>query len=678
MTIITLRCIVFALFILFLFNLPVYAQKDFTLRVVATNLEIPWEIEWGPDGMLWVTERPGIVSRIDPETGAKQVVLDIQDSVYAALESGLLGFVLHPDFLQTPYIYLTYVGGDTAGEYRVVKRYEYVEDTLVEPLDIYRISPAGFLHNGSRLVIGSDGKLYVTTGDHYQEFPALDENSDIGKILRMNLDGSVPDDNPIPGRYMWSKGHRNSQGLVQLPNGTLWASEHGNDIEDEVNLIVKGGNYGWPRIEGQCNEEYEIGYCDSNNVLTPKWSSGGFTVAPGGIEYYNSDRYPVFANSLLMATLKHSTLFQLRLNDDDDSIVEVLDYFRRSIGRIRDIAISPEGRVFLCTSNREPNGVDPFPVFDDDKIVEVIPVPDTAKPIFSAPDTMFVKARVGDEFLFHVPVTNIGTAPFRIQFVGELDTGLFLRSDQWRVPITVLPGWTYPLNFLFAPPVDGEYFTQSIIITDSLGNFPIYLKGSTVVGVLDATIDTLVVQCSNCIEESIQVWFVNTGTDTVTVTGAAIEGDDKSVFEIVAVDTGVVQPADSAFVTIRYIGPPRSKMVSVVRIKTTSYRDAYTTLIVNSLTSVGSGRPNELPLYVYPNPFSSKITFIVPSELVGESIRLYNLLGSLIYRLDGGTGQAVEWDPASVSNISFSMGAYIAFVTNGKNSAMTLIYYLGQ
>ncbi|MBI2794675.1 MAG: PQQ-dependent sugar dehydrogenase [Ignavibacteria bacterium] len=673
-----LRCVGLALLLFFLFNHPVCAQKDFTLRVVATNLEIPWEIEWGPDGMLWVTERPGIVSRIDPETGTKQVVLDIQDSVYAALESGLLGFVLHPDFLQIPYIYLTYVGGDTAGDYRVVKRYEYVEDTLIDPVEIYRISPAGYLHNGSRLAIGSDGMLYVTTGDHYQEFPALDENSDKGKILRMKLDGSVPYDNPIPGRYMWSKGHRNVQGLVQLPNGSLWASEHGNNIEDEVNLIVKGGNYGWPRVEGPCDEEYEIGYCDSNNVLTPKWSSGGFTVAPAGIEYYNSDRYPVFANSILLATLKHSTLFQLRLNDDGDSIVQVLDYFRRSIGRIRDIAISPDGRIFLCSSNREPNGVDPFPEFDDDKIVEVIPVPDSAIPIYSAPDTMFVKARVGDEFLFHVPVSNIGTAPFRIQFVGELDTGLFLRSDQWRVPITVLPGRTYPLNFVFKPPVDSEYFTESFIATDSLGNFPIYLKGSTVVGVLDATIDTLVVQCRNCSEESIRLWFVNTGTDTVTVTGATIEGDDMSAFEIVAIDTGVVQPADSASVTVRYIGPPAAVMQSVVRINTTSYRDAYTTLFVTSSTSVGSEASGELPLYVYPNPFSSTISFIIPPELIGETISLYNLVGSLMYSLDSGTNQVVEWDPASSGNVSFSTGAYLAFVTNGKISAMTLIYYFGQ
>lgn len=647
--------------------------------MVATNLVVPWEIEWGPDGMLWVTERPGIVSRINPETGAKQVLLDLRDSVYFLdVESGMLGFVLHPDFLQTPYLYLTYIGGDTVGEYRVVKRYEYVSDTLINPVDIYRIAPAGPLHNGSRLVIGPDNKLYVTAGDHDQKLPALDENSDVGKILRMNLDGTIPDDNPVPGRYMWSKGHRNPQGLVVLPNGNLWSSEHGSSIEDEVNLIVKGGNYGWPRVEGPCDVELELGYCDSNNVINPRWSSGNMIVAPSNLEYYNSVSYPVFANSLLLATLKANTLFQLRLNERGDSIVEVQDYFNRSLGRIRDIAVSPDGRIFLCSSNREANQVYPYPEFDDDKIVEVIPLPDTVKPIYSGPDTLFVKARVGDELVFHSPIGNVGSGSFRITWVGQLDTNSFLQSNQWRVPITLLPGKSYGIEFIFIPPEEGEYYSRTLVSTREIGDYFINLKGSTHVGVLDAVNDTIVRQCDNCIEELIRVPFVNTGTDTVTVTGAVIEGPDSAAFLFSDVDTGVIQPGDTAYVTVRSISQfPEIRQI-MVRIESTSYRDASSTLFVMPVTSVDSDQSDELTMFVYPNPFSSKITIIVPKELAGEPISIYNSVGSLMYRLESGPNQSVVWDPASAGNFSLSRGTYLAFVTNGKSSAMSLIFYLGQ
>lgn len=160
--------------------------------------------------------------------------------------------------------------------------------------------------------------------------------------------------------------------------------------------------------------------------------------------------------------------------------------------------------------------------------------------------------------------------------------------------------------------------------------------------------------------------------------GAVIEGTDSALFQISDVDTGVIQPGDTAFVTVRAISQfPAIKQI-VVRIESTSYRDAYSTLFVMLTTSVDLDRSTKLSMFVYPNPFSSKISIIVPKELVGETISIYNSVGSLIYRLDSVPNQSVVWDPASVGDFSLSRGAYLAFVTNGKSSAMNLIYYLGQ
>lgn len=208
------------------------------------------------------------------------------------------------------------------------------------------------------MLISPDLKLFITTGDASNQTSAQNINSLSGKILRINLDGSIPADNPVNNNPVWSLGHRNPQGLV-LANNKLYASEHGPNQDDEINIIEKGRNYGWPNINGICNESGETAFCISNNVKEPikTWTP---TIATAGLVYYNHDFIPQWKNSLLLVTLKASKLIQMKLADDGASIINTQDYIAEEYGRKRAICISPQGKVYFSTSNG-----------NNDKIVEI-------------------------------------------------------------------------------------------------------------------------------------------------------------------------------------------------------------------------------------------------------------------------------------------------------------------
>ncbi|MEJ2880339.1 PQQ-dependent sugar dehydrogenase [Pedobacter sp. GR22-6] len=330
---------------------------DVTLkaRVVSSGLSNIWEMVYGPDQQIWITERSGKISRINPETGAKTAVYTIPEVVSNG-EGGLLGMALHPQFSTSPWVYVVYNYGSPYKE--KVVRFTYSGGTLTSPLVILDQIPAANIHNGSRLMISSDQKLFVTTGDASVAANAQDQNSLSGKILRLNLDGSIPSDNPTAGSRVWSFGHRNAQGLVEA-NGKLYASEHGPNNDDEINLIAKGRNYGWPNVEGYCNTTTEQAFCSANNVVEPltAWTP---TIATSGLSYYNSDYIPQFKNSLLLVTLKASKLVQLKLNAAGDQIESQKDFYVNAYGRLRAICQSPEGKIFLGSSNGS-----------DDKIIEI-------------------------------------------------------------------------------------------------------------------------------------------------------------------------------------------------------------------------------------------------------------------------------------------------------------------
>ncbi len=321
-----------------------------SIRVVKSGLNFPWEILWGKDDHIWMTERGGKVSKLDPRTGETVFSTTIEEVVSRG-EGGLLGMVQDPGFNQNGFLYLVYNYLDD-GEYREkLVRYKFTGSALSEPKEFLDDIPASNIHNGSRLLIveGSPSVLYMTTGDASNTSLPQQVESVSGKVLRFALDGSVPAGNPVDGNYFWSMGHRNQQGLVWAHN-RLYASEHGPNIEDEINIIEKGRNYGWPTVNGPCDPA-EQEFCENNLIVEPIWSSGGSTVAACGLDFYNNERIPSWKNSLLMTSLKNSRLYVHALNEDGTSITSTEAFFHNEWGRLRDVCVSPAGRVYICSSN---------------------------------------------------------------------------------------------------------------------------------------------------------------------------------------------------------------------------------------------------------------------------------------------------------------------------------------
>lgn len=317
--------------------------------VVLSGLSHPWEIRFDNENFIWITERSGRVSRFNPRTGDHTVVLTI-DEVVAQGEGGLLGLALHPDWEITPWVYLVY-NYESGGDYleKLVRyRWHAESNSLANPETLLHSIPASNIHNGSRLLIlGRD--LYMTTGDAAQQSLAQDPNSLAGKILRLNLDGSIPDDNPVPGNAYWTLGHRNAQGIVSHDN-KMYISEHGPSSDDEINIVEKGRNYGWPNVEGYCDKSGEAGFCEEHNVKEPikTWTP---TIAPCGMDFYSSDRIPQWKNSLLLVALKNQRLYQMKLNAARDGILTTNEYFVTKYGRLRDICVAPNGAVYIASSN---------------------------------------------------------------------------------------------------------------------------------------------------------------------------------------------------------------------------------------------------------------------------------------------------------------------------------------
>lgn len=309
----------YLVFIVYIFSFQSYAQVylDSTVlraEVVADKLDTPWEIIWGPDNWLWVTEREGNVVRINPETGETKHLLKLTN-VYRYQAAGLLGMALHPNFTDTAQLFIVYTYNDGEEAKERLVRYSYQNDMLVNPLILIDNILAATIRNGSRVITTPDRKIIMTTGDTNQPKLAQDTSSLNGKTLRLNFDGSVPDDNPVAGSYIWSWGHRNPQGLVLAENGILYSSEHADKSDDEINIIEKGGNYGWIDVQGFCDTPEEKVYCNNYQIkeAITAWTP---SIAPCGLEYYNHDTIPEWRNSLLLTTLKHDDLRVLKLSED--------------------------------------------------------------------------------------------------------------------------------------------------------------------------------------------------------------------------------------------------------------------------------------------------------------------------------------------------------------------------
>lgn len=319
---------------------------------LVTGMQLPWEILWGPDDHVWMTSRKGEVLRIDPATGDYTTVLEKNVMNGGNGEPGMLGMAMHPDWANTPKVYVVYCAGTSWNGEEYLSVFDWDGTALINEQILLTLD-AGGIHNGSRLLVLPDNTLLMTAGDVGSSALSQSMNSLQGKTLRLNLDGSIPADNPFPDSYIYTLGNRNSQGLALGPNGIVYASEHGQNSNDEFNIVLAGGNYGWPQVEGFCNTVAEQDFCAENAVIEPleAWTP---CVAVNGIEYYNHEAIPEWQHSVLMSVLgglggQYERLSVLHLSEDGMSVTGEDQYFASFNQRIRDVAVNPyTGSVYVA------------------------------------------------------------------------------------------------------------------------------------------------------------------------------------------------------------------------------------------------------------------------------------------------------------------------------------------
>ena len=335
---------------------PKTPDKDVNeIEVLLTDLTIPWEILYLSENDYVITERSGNLVRYT-KNGDQISRIAIQ-GVYHNGEGGLLGAELHPDFDSNHYLYLY---ATTKVQDTVINRVErYVFDLETNTLKERRIMldgiPGAVYHDGGRIAFGPDGYLYITTGDAGGEEAAQNKDSLAGKILRIQDDGSIPPENPF-GNAVYSYGHRNPQGMAWDSERRLWASEHGpsgtQTGHDEVNMIVKAGNYGWPD---------SVGDTVLPDTIAPFIHSGSEdTWAPASLEFYNG--------SFFFAGLRGERIY--KLTPQTDTMSELTEFLGAQFGRLRTIKLLPDGYFYILTSNTDGRGkIKP----GDDKVLKIHP-----------------------------------------------------------------------------------------------------------------------------------------------------------------------------------------------------------------------------------------------------------------------------------------------------------------
>lgn len=408
---------------------PGYCQaQEFSRNRLQVELESPWEIIYGPDDHLWISEKQGQIVRVSPVTGEATTVFAAADysggfdSERAPCGLGVgantYGMALHPEFLDpaSAFIYLIYSynnGTDEAPEtlFKIAQlTWDAASNSITASEDLVNELANGFDHFGGRLIAATqEGKnyLYYSTGDTGANVEGCyateadnpnnttqDPYTKVGKIHRINIDGTIPGDNPIPGNSFFTRGHRNPQGLAYNPNANVvYDIEHGHTTDDEINVLEAGMNYGWKNVQGYHDGNYpdELAYVQNytphpdipgDMLKEPLYAwgavpqtGGGFpswpTVAPSDGIYYGSSGIPEWTNSLLVVTLKDGDdtdqqVYQFSLNPDGKSLTPSTPenpnprrYFKEDQffnGRLRDIAVSTDGKqLFLITSNRDVN-----------------------------------------------------------------------------------------------------------------------------------------------------------------------------------------------------------------------------------------------------------------------------------------------------------------------------------
>ena len=344
-------------------------KTKFRVETVASGLEVPWGFAFLPNKNLLFTERAGRVRIIESGKLRTEPVFVVPD-VEPSSESGLMDISLHPNFASNGFVYLAYAYNKDGKHVKVV-RYKYADGKFTEPKIIVENIPGSPNHAGTRCRFGPDGKLYVTTGDSTDWNLAQKTDSLAGKTLRLNDDGTIPKDNPFVGQAayrpeIWTIGHRNPQGLAWQPgSGLMFQTEHGpSGFEgrgggaDEVNIVERGKNYGWPVIYGKMTAP---GMEAPLLEYTP-------ACAPASGAFYNGDKFPAFKGNFFFGCLRGTRIIRVVL--DGRKVVSQENLLEGSLGRIREIEEGPDGFIYFSTSNRDGRG---SPAKDDDRIMRIMP-----------------------------------------------------------------------------------------------------------------------------------------------------------------------------------------------------------------------------------------------------------------------------------------------------------------
>lgn len=335
------------------------------------NLEIPWSLVFLPDARGLVSERPGRIRLI--KNGKLQTIPYFKLNVASTGEGGLMGLAVHPEFPMKPFIYAMHTyKKDSSLFNRVIRLKDLGEKAVFDKVIIDKI-PGGKLHNGGRIAFGPDKMLYITAGETFEAALAQNLNSLGGKILRVTSEGSIPNDNPLKGSPVYSYGHRNPQGLAWNNEGILFSSEHGPSGEyllfanDEINIIKKGGNYGWPEAVGAPGKK---SYIDPLVV----WKK---TTPPSGISFYKGDKLKHLKGDLFVTSLKGESLIKITLKKDGSRYEAAKierwfaeDYNSGRFGRLRDVVEGPDGFLYFLTNNKDGRGT---PKNGDDRIYRIMP-----------------------------------------------------------------------------------------------------------------------------------------------------------------------------------------------------------------------------------------------------------------------------------------------------------------
>jgi glucose/arabinose dehydrogenase len=319
---------------------------------VATNFEKPWSIAFA-DERIFVSEKSGKIRVVTPSGLLDSPLITLRTP--EIFGGGLLGITTHPDFSNNHFLYAYYTYEENDNLWNKIIRITEEDNKAAEIITILDEIPGSAFSNGGVIKFGPDGKLYVGTGsvsDSSNESQNL--NSLIGKILRLNDDGTIPVDNPFTESYVFSYGHRNPTGFAWNMQGIMYETESGPTKNDEINLIIPGSNYGWPEV--QC-------YTENDNFVNPLKCFDP-ELEPGGIIFYSGDKLDI-GNNMILASQKATNLFHVEITDNDANLERLLS----GVGRIRDVAQGPDGYIYIITTNTDGKA---FPAPDDDKLLRIL------------------------------------------------------------------------------------------------------------------------------------------------------------------------------------------------------------------------------------------------------------------------------------------------------------------